>query len=99
MWDTDRYAIGYARCDSPLGPCRKVGDAPVLASNAETAGPGGAEVFSDREGRRWVAYHGWTAGAVGYRNGGARRLRLDRVELAADAVAMMAPIDRSRPAE
>ena len=81
MWDTDRYAIGYARCESPLGPCRKVGDGPVMRSDAETAGPGGAEAFSDRAGQRWIAYHGWTAGAVGYGHGGVRSLRLDRVEL------------------
>ena len=79
-WNTDRYAIGYARCDSPLGPCRKIGDGPVMVSDAETSGPGGAEVFSDRQGQRWVAYHGWTAGTVGYARGGARSLRLDRVE-------------------
>jgi beta-xylosidase len=78
-WDSDRYAVGYARCDSPLGPCHKAGDGPVMSSNAETAGPGGTEVFVDHEQRRWVAYHGWNAGAVGYGHGGARSLRLDRV--------------------
>lgn len=82
MWNTDRYAIGYARCDSPLGPCRKIGEGPVMVSDATTAGPGGAEVFRDRQGRRWIAYHGWSPGAVGYAHGGARSLRLDRVELA-----------------
>ncbi len=81
MWNTERYAIGYARCDSPLGPCRKIGDGPVMVSDAETSGPGGAEVFSDRLGQRWIAYHGWTAGTVGYARGGARSLRLDRVEV------------------
>jgi beta-xylosidase len=80
-WDTDRYATGYATCDSPMGPCRKTGSGPVLSSNAETAGPGGAEIFTDLQGRRWAAYHGWSASKVGYRNGGARSLRLDRVEL------------------
>jgi beta-xylosidase len=83
-WDTDQYAIGYARCDSPLGPCRKVGEGPVMASDSATAGPGGAEVFTDHQGGRWVAYHGWTAGSVGYRSGGARSLRLDRIEVVAD---------------
>lgn len=80
-WDTERYAVGYARCDSPLGPCRKVGAGPVMQSEGTTAGPGGPEVFSDRAGRRVVAYHGWTAGEVGYGRGGARSLRIDRVEV------------------
>jgi beta-xylosidase len=79
LWDSDHYAVGYAECDSPLGPCRKMGEGPVMASDAATAGPGGAEVFSDRDGGRWVAYHGWTVGTVGYGSGGSRSFRLDRV--------------------
>jgi beta-xylosidase len=82
LWNSERYAIGYARCESPLGPCRKRGSGPVMQSDDETAGPGGPEVFADGEGRRWMAYHGWRAGAVGYRQGGARSLWLARVEMA-----------------
>jgi beta-xylosidase len=78
-WDSERYAVGYAECESPLGPCRKLSDGPVLSSDGETSGPGGAEVFTDLAGRRWIAYHGWTAGAVGYARGGARSFRLDRI--------------------
>jgi beta-xylosidase len=81
LWNTDRYAIGYAECDTPLGPCRKVEDGPVMASDGETAGPGGAEVFSDHEGRRWIVYHGWSAPLIGTANGGVRSLRLDRISL------------------
>ena len=81
MWNTERYGVGYAVCESPVGPCRKIGQKPVLASDGETAGPGGAEVFSDREGRTWVAYHGWSAPVVGYSRGGVRSLRIDRVDV------------------
>ena len=81
QWNTDRYSTGAAVCDSPLGPCSKTGDGPLLASDELVAGPGGAEVFMDLEGRRWLAYHGWSPGAIGYANGGARSLRLDRVEV------------------
>jgi beta-xylosidase len=87
LWNTDRYAIGYAECDTPLGPCRKVGQGPVMGSDQETAGPGGAEVFQDHDGRRWVAYHGWTAPWIGYSQGGARSFRLDRIELVENPVA------------
>jgi beta-xylosidase len=83
-WNTDRYAVGYAECDSPAGPCRKTEQGPVLASSAEAAGPGGAEVFTDLAGQVWVAYHGWSPPLVGYRQGGERSLRLDRVVLTAD---------------
>jgi beta-xylosidase len=91
MWNTDRYATGYGTCDSPLGPCRKVGEGPLLASDAETAGPGGAEVFTDLDGRRWLAYHGWIATRVGYRNGGVRSLRLDRIQLAGTQLVVNGP--------
>jgi beta-xylosidase len=84
MWNTDRYAIGYAACDSPAGPCRKTEQGPVLASGSEAAGPGGAEVFRDLRGQQWIAYHGWSPPLIGYRQGGTRSLRLDRVVLAGD---------------
>ena len=64
-----------------MGPCRKPTHGPVLVSDTLTAGPGGAEVFADRDGHHWIAYHGWSPPLVGYRNGGARSLRLDRVAL------------------
>lgn len=76
MWDSRLYSMGYAECETPLGPCRKVGTGPVLESSARTAGPGGAETFTDRRGRRWIAYHAWTAPRVGYRAGGVRSFRL-----------------------
>ena len=86
LWDSERYAVGYAECDSRLGPCRKVGG-PVLSSDSETSGPGGAEVFADRDGRHWIAYHGWSAGKVGYSHGGARSFRLDRIALSESELA------------
>jgi beta-xylosidase len=81
-WDSDRYATGYATCVSPLGPCRKTYAGPVMASGGEIAGPGGAETFVDLEGRRWLAYHAWTAGQVGYKRGGVRSLRIEPMTLA-----------------
>jgi beta-xylosidase len=95
-WNTEYYATGYAQCQSPLGPCRKPMTAPIIASDSETSGPGGAEVFTDLDGHRWLAYHGWTAGRVGYRQGGVRSLRMDRVELAGTQVLVLAPTATSQ---
>jgi hypothetical protein len=81
MWNTGSYATGYALCDSPMGPCRKTGSRPVIDSDGEMAGPGGGEVFTDLDGGRWLAYHAWHAGVVGYRRGGVRSLRLERVSI------------------
>ena len=79
-WNTAQYAMGYAACISPLGPCRKTQSVPLIASNGSMVGPGGAEAFYDVEGRHWLAYHAWTAGRVGYAAGGVRSLRIDLLE-------------------
>ena len=49
------YAIGVARCSGPLGPCHDTSPTPLLASNAQGAGPGEASVFSDPNGI-WLVY-------------------------------------------
>jgi beta-xylosidase len=76
-YESPRYAIGYATCASPVGPCRKATiDAPFLASDGQKLGPGGQEFFLDASGRRWMAYHAWTAPRTTYASGGARSLRI-----------------------
>jgi beta-xylosidase len=79
-WDTAAYAEGWALCRGPQGPCQ-AGPAPVLASQGPLAGPGGGELFTDAAGGLRLAYHAWTAGAVGYPHG-ARSLHLARVTVA-----------------
>ena len=59
------YAIGYARCAGPLGPCTDAGDNPLLYSfNSRDAGclsgPGHQAVF-DAGGRAFIAFHAWSA--------------------------------------
>ncbi|HEX9991752.1 MAG TPA: glycoside hydrolase family 43 protein [Acidimicrobiales bacterium] len=66
-WNSAAYAVGWAACDGPAGPCRK-GDGPVLASGGGLAGPGGQELFRDGDGRLRMAYHAWLASDVGYPN-------------------------------
>jgi predicted GH43/DUF377 family glycosyl hydrolase len=65
-WQTDRYTIGAAMCDTVAGPCHKFG--PVLGSSDSIIGPGGPHIFVDGGGRVRVAYHAWNPGAVGYPN-------------------------------
>jgi beta-xylosidase len=75
-WESAGYAIGYATCATPLGPCTKVTvDRPLLASDGDQAGPGGATVVTGPAGDHWLAYHAWTTGATGYHHGGTRSLR------------------------
>jgi beta-xylosidase len=80
-WESADYAVGYAVCDSPLGPCRKPQDGPILAANETEAGPGGASFFHDHAGALWMAYHAWTPPHIGYARG-QRSLHLARVVFA-----------------
>jgi beta-xylosidase len=93
---TDRYAVGYALCASPLGPCAKPGDAPILASAPGAAGPGGQSLFADARGDLWMAYHAWGR-PVGYGAGGVRSLRVDRVAVDGDAVVIRGPTTTPQP--
>ena len=79
-WDTADYAVGYAVCESVVGPCAKPQVKPWLATYEFAAGPGGQEVTDGPEGPR-IVYHGWSPEAVGYEDGGVRRLYVEPVEL------------------
>ncbi|HEC10678.1 MAG TPA: hypothetical protein ENI86_14110, partial [Acidimicrobiales bacterium] len=77
-WNSADYAVGHAVCDTPVGPCTVVGDGPVLDTNEQVVGPGGAEFFMVGP-RPWVVYHGWVNGVVGYDNGSYRGLFVEPV--------------------
>ncbi len=77
-WNTADYAIGHAICETPLGPCTKDPE-PFVVSGEEYQGPGGQELFTDRAGRMWMAFHAWLPGEVGYADGGTRRLFLEEI--------------------
>lgn len=77
-WDTSKYAIGYATCRSPAGPCTRA-EGPWKSSTPITRGPGGQEFFSALD-QVWMVYAAWERGQIGYPEG-ARRLYLDVVEI------------------
>lgn len=52
------YAVGYARCDGPTGPCREAPENPILSTGAGLNGPGHQSLFQ-YQGRTYLAYHGW----------------------------------------
>jgi beta-xylosidase len=76
-YDSADYAEGYAVCDSPLGPCRKAPENPILTSKGKASGPGHAGMVL-KDGQTWLLYHAWTPGAEGSVLPG-RQLWLDRV--------------------
>lgn len=79
-WNGPGYAESYAVCAGPAGPCTKPSATPLLASHGDIAGPGGGEVFTDGFGGAWLAYHAYTAPAIGYPN--SRTLHLLRLSVA-----------------
>jgi beta-xylosidase len=84
-YGSSAYAIGYAVCTSPTSGCRKMSSAaPLVASADSILGPGGQELFTDGDGGLWMAYHAWTAPHTSYQAGGARRLRLARIDFGVD---------------
>jgi hypothetical protein len=62
------YAMGYATCSSPLGPCTPSKANPMLHSFNERdagciSGPGHQSVFS-AAGRMFMSFHAWAATAT-----------------------------------
>ncbi|MGH9117316.1 MAG: glycoside hydrolase family 43 protein [Acidimicrobiales bacterium] len=77
-WNSAQYAMGYATCSGPLGPCTRVTTGgPFFGSQPGMIGPGGQEFFTDVSGELMVAFHAWQEGQVGYPN--RRRLHVLRV--------------------
>jgi uncharacterized membrane protein len=75
----DVYAVGYAVCDAPLGPCRKAAENPILKSSPAAAGPGHSFLVTTAGGQTWLLYHAWPRDAIGSVTPG-RQLWLDRVD-------------------
>jgi beta-xylosidase len=68
-WNTANYAVSYAVCSSPLGPCVKPEAGPWLTGSPTAQGPGSPSVFTDDHGNTWLALHSWVGGKVGYPQG------------------------------
>ena len=82
-WESDELRRSATPpAPAPLGPFRKETETgPWLASRGQGwPGPGGAEVFADADGGWRIAFHAWTPPRVGYDDGGARSLWIERLE-------------------
>jgi beta-xylosidase len=58
---TLKYAVGYARADSILGPYQKAAD-PFLVSSLQKPpilGPGGQDIVPGPKGDPWMLFHAW----------------------------------------
>ncbi|MEY2434181.1 MAG: hypothetical protein QOC92_3906 [Acidimicrobiaceae bacterium] len=79
-WATSKYAMGFARCDGPLGPCREMSGSPWVSTRGEVIGPGGGAFFRGPDGVLRLAYHAWSGG-TGYGAGGRRALHLEVIDV------------------
>jgi beta-xylosidase len=72
---SDYYAVGYATCTTPLGPCRDAPENPILKGACRAAGPGHNSLI-DVDGETWIVYHAWLPNHVGDK----RVLWIDRLD-------------------
>lgn len=95
-FDQDTYAVGYAECDSPLGPCRKAAENPILSTSPAAAGPGHSFLVTTPGGQTWLLYHAWPPDAIGSVAPG-RQLWLDRVDWPAGKPVVHGPTADPQP--
>jgi beta-xylosidase len=88
---SDKYAIGYAVCRGPGGPCTDMSvKKPWFATHGNARGPGGESFFVDLEGHIRMAYHAWGK-TLGYNNGGIRSMWIEQIAILGDAPAIIGP--------
>jgi hypothetical protein len=87
-WGTDKYAVGEARCATPMGPCTKV-DAPVFGTHDDIAGPGSGDFFTTPNGELMMIYSAYQQPNVGYP--ASRLLHVARVSLTPTTVSFSPP--------
>ncbi len=71
-YNSANYAIGYATCASPLGPCTDNVNNPVIVSDGAMSGPGGPTLYLGPTGLE-LGFSAWD-GTVGYGDGGSRAM-------------------------
>jgi len=74
-YTSSSYAVGYATCRSPLGPCTDAAENPILRSACRASGPGHNALIEVRN-QTWIVYHAWLPGHVGDK----RVLWIDRLD-------------------
>jgi beta-xylosidase len=77
------YAVGYALCESPTGPCADAPENPILKSKLQkppdmVIGPGHQTIVRVDD-QDWLVYHAWEV-ISGGRRGDRRQVWLDRID-------------------
>ena len=70
------YALGWASCGGPSGPCTDQSSSPLLTSSSGMSGPGGPGVFTLPSGQLVMAFAAWQGNTIGYLSCGIRPMYL-----------------------
>jgi len=94
------YAVGYATCEGPLGPCTDALENPILASDltdkdAMVIGPGHQTLLQLGE-QTWLVYHAWEV-VAGSRRGDRRFVWVDRIQWEDGKPVVQGPTRRPQP--
>jgi beta-xylosidase len=95
------YAVGYATCDSPTGPCTQAPENPILKSQMQpppnmVVGPGHQSII--RVGNQdWIVYHAWEITKGGTR-GDRRLMYMNRLDWQNGKPVVVGPLTGPQPA-
>ena len=95
-YDSSNYAVGYAVCEGPLGPCHDAPENPILKTGPGAAGPGHCSLVVGPDGKDWLLYHAWPPDAVGSSDPG-RTMWLDKVAWANAKPVIRGPTAKPQP--
>ena len=94
------YSVGYANCDSPVGPCEDAPENPILASRMTqkplVIGPGHQTIIVDDDGETWLVYHVWEVTSAGTR-GSSRFMWLDKLDWSTGKPVVKGPTTDPQP--
>jgi beta-xylosidase len=97
VYNTQFYAVGYASCAGPQGPCKDSTDNPILSSACRASGPGHQTLIRDAHGQTWIVYHAWPPDKIGSVTPG-RQLWIDRLEWKDGKPVVHGPTCKAQPA-
>lgn len=93
------YAVGYATCETPLGPCEDAPENPILASQMKQTpfviGPGHQAILHIGD-QDWIFYHAWEV-VSGSRRGDRRFMWLDRLNWVDGKPVIQGPTTEPQP--
>ncbi len=95
------YAVGYATCEGPLGPCTDAPENPILKSQMQpppnmVVGPGHQTIIQ-LDGQDWLVYHAWEVLAGG-RRGDRRQMWMNRLDWQDGKPVVVGPLTGPQPA-